>query len=113
MGCGSRELFGAETVPRWDPMESGRQLGPLRSGFIAVRIVTGDTPRIHQLEQVTPRFLDGSIPSLRSSSMSRIFIGVDVSKDWLDAAVRNAPQEPRRFANGPDGIDQLVAWAQH
>ena len=44
--------------------------------------------------------------------MSLIFIGVDVSKEWLDAAVRNAPQPPRRFANDPDGIDQLVAWAR-
>ena len=45
--------------------------------------------------------------------MSRIFIGVDVSKEWLDAAVRHAPQLPRRFANDPDGIDQLVAWARY
>ena len=45
--------------------------------------------------------------------MTRIFIGVDVSKEWLDAAVRNAPQNPRRFANDPDGIDQLVAWARN
>jgi len=44
--------------------------------------------------------------------MTRIFIGIDVCKEWLDAAVRNAPQTPRRFANDPDGIDQLVAWAR-
>lgn len=44
--------------------------------------------------------------------MTRIFIGIDVCKEWLDAAVRNAPQTPCRFANDPDGIDQLVAWAR-
>lgn len=44
--------------------------------------------------------------------MSRIFIGVDVCKEWLDAAVRNAPQDSRRFANDPEGIGQLVAWAR-
>lgn len=44
--------------------------------------------------------------------MTRIFIGIDVCKEWLDAAVRNAPQTPRRFANDPDGIGQLVAWAR-
>ena len=44
--------------------------------------------------------------------MARIFIGVDVSKEWLDAAVRDGATTPRRFANDPDGIDQLVAWAR-
>lgn len=44
--------------------------------------------------------------------MKPIFIGVDVSKDHLDAAVRNAPHTPRRFANNSDGIDELVAWAR-
>jgi transposase len=43
--------------------------------------------------------------------MSRIFIGVDVSKDHLDAAVRPT-NESRRFANDPAGIDALVAWAR-
>ena len=33
-------------------------------------------------------------------------------KEWLDGAVRNAPPNPRRFANDPEGIDQLVAWAR-
>jgi transposase len=45
--------------------------------------------------------------------MTRIFIGVDVSKEWLDVAVRHAPQPAGRFANDPDGIDQLVAWARN
>lgn len=44
--------------------------------------------------------------------MARIFIGVDVCKEWLDAAVRNAPHAPKRFANDPDGIDKLVAWVR-
>lgn len=44
--------------------------------------------------------------------MSQIFIGVDVGKDHLDAAVRNAPHAPRRFANNPAGIDELVVWAR-
>lgn len=44
--------------------------------------------------------------------MSKIFIGIDVSKDHLDAAVRNADQPPQRFANAPDGIKALVAWAR-
>ncbi len=43
--------------------------------------------------------------------MSRILIGVDVSKDHLDAAVRPT-NESRRFANDPAGIDALVAWVQ-
>jgi transposase len=43
--------------------------------------------------------------------MSRIFIGVDVSKDQLDATVRPA-NESRRFANDPAGIDALVDWAK-
>lgn len=43
--------------------------------------------------------------------MSRILIGVDVSKDHLDVAVRPT-KESRRFANDPAGIDALVAWAQ-
>lgn len=44
--------------------------------------------------------------------MGRIFIGVDVCTDHLDAAVRHAPHAPRRFANDPAGIDALVAWAR-
>ncbi len=55
-GLWNSELFEDETVLRWDRFESVRKLGPLRSGFTAVRIVTGDTPRIHQLEQVMPCF---------------------------------------------------------
>ena len=43
--------------------------------------------------------------------MSRTFIGVDVSKDQLDAAVRPS-NERRSFANDPEGIDALVAWAK-
>ena len=43
--------------------------------------------------------------------MSRILIGVDVSKDHLDASVRPT-DESRRFANDPAGIDALVAWAR-
>jgi len=44
--------------------------------------------------------------------MTRIFIGVDVCKEWLDGAVRNASTPPRRFGNDSEGIDQLVAWAR-
>lgn len=43
--------------------------------------------------------------------MSRIFIGVDVSKDQLDATVR-PNNESRRFANDPAGIDALVEWVK-
>lgn len=43
--------------------------------------------------------------------MSRILIGVDVSKDHLDATARPA-NESRRFANDPAGIEALVAWAK-
>ncbi len=43
--------------------------------------------------------------------MSRIFIGVDVSKDFLDAHVRPAGVQ-KRFDNSPAGSDQLVAWVQ-
>jgi transposase len=43
--------------------------------------------------------------------MSRIFIGVDVSKDHLDVTVR-PNNESRRFRNDQDGIEALIAWAQ-
>jgi transposase len=43
--------------------------------------------------------------------MSRILIGVDVCKDFLDTHARPAGSQ-RRFDNTPDGIEQLVAWAQ-
>jgi transposase len=42
--------------------------------------------------------------------MSRIFIGVDVCKDFLDAHARPAAVA-QRFDNTPAGIEQLVAWA--
>jgi transposase len=41
--------------------------------------------------------------------MSRNFIGIDVSQQWLDAYVRPV-QQWRRFANTADGIAELVAW---
>ena len=43
--------------------------------------------------------------------MSRILIGVDVCKDFLDAHARPAGLQ-QRFANDPAGIAQLVAWAR-
>jgi transposase len=43
--------------------------------------------------------------------MHRTFIGVDVSKDALDAHVRPANLR-RRFANTAAGIAELVAWAK-
>lgn len=43
--------------------------------------------------------------------MSRTLLGVDVSKDHLDAAARPAAQA-RRFANDAEGIAQLLAWAR-
>ena len=43
--------------------------------------------------------------------MSRIFIGVDVCKDYLDAHARPAGAH-KRFDNTPDGIEQLVAWVR-
>jgi len=43
--------------------------------------------------------------------MSRILIGVDVCKDFLDAHARPSGTK-QRFANTPDGITQLVAWVQ-
>lgn len=42
--------------------------------------------------------------------MPHTVIGVDVSKDTLDAYLRPA-QTSRRFANTAAGIDELVAWA--
>lgn len=41
--------------------------------------------------------------------MDRIFVGVDVSKDTLDAAALPSLQK-RRFANNPAGVAELVAW---
>jgi transposase len=43
--------------------------------------------------------------------MSRILIGVDVCKDFLDAHARLTGAK-QRFDNTPDGITQLVAWVQ-
>lgn len=43
--------------------------------------------------------------------MSRILIGVDVCKDFLDAHARPTA-EGKRFTNSPEGIAQLVAWVQ-
>jgi transposase len=43
--------------------------------------------------------------------MSSSIIGVDVSKDTLDAHARNAKQD-RRFANSPAGVAELVVWAK-
>jgi transposase len=43
--------------------------------------------------------------------MNRVLIGVDVSKDTLDAYARPAAQA-RRFDNDPAGIDALIAWVQ-
>lgn len=43
--------------------------------------------------------------------MDRTLIGVDVSKDHLDAAARPSGQT-RRFANDAPGIAELVAWAR-
>ena len=43
--------------------------------------------------------------------MNRIWIGVDVCKDFLDAHVRPAASQ-RRFDNTPAGIEQLVAWVR-
>lgn len=43
--------------------------------------------------------------------MSRILVGVDVCKDFLDAHARPAGLQ-QRFDNNPAGIQQLVAWVQ-
>jgi transposase len=43
--------------------------------------------------------------------MSRVFIGVDVSKDHLDVHVRPT-QVSQRFANTTEGIAALVAWIE-
>jgi transposase len=43
--------------------------------------------------------------------MSRILIGVDVCKDFLDAHARPAALQ-KRFDNNPAGIEQLVAWVR-
>lgn len=43
--------------------------------------------------------------------MNRIYLGVDVCKDFLDAYARPAAVS-KRFPNTPAGIEQLVAWVQ-
>lgn len=43
--------------------------------------------------------------------MSRVLIGVDVCKDFLDAHARPAGVR-QRFDNNPAGIDLLVAWVR-
>jgi transposase len=62
--------------------------------------------RIHQLEQerLGLHFLSSEV-----QSMQRIFVGVDVSKDHLDAYVRPTAIR-QRFANTAAGIAELLAW---
>jgi transposase len=43
--------------------------------------------------------------------MTRTFIGIDVGKDYLDAADRPATST-RRFTNDSEGIAQLIVWAR-
>jgi len=43
------------------------------------------------------------------SSESRVFVGIDVSKDQLDVAVYDRPGA-RSFANSATGLGELVAW---
>jgi transposase len=43
--------------------------------------------------------------------MSRVFIGVDVCKDFLDAHARPSGVQ-KRFDNTPAGSEQLVAWVR-
>ena len=43
--------------------------------------------------------------------MSRILVGVDVCKDFLDSHARPSGQR-QRFDNTPQGIEQLVAWVR-
>src|SRR5438105_10126736 len=43
--------------------------------------------------------------------MSRVLVGVDVCKDFLDAHVRPAAVQ-KRFDNTAAGVEQLVAWVQ-
>jgi transposase len=43
--------------------------------------------------------------------MSRMFVGVDVCKDFLDAYARPAGRT-QRFDNTPAGIEALVAWVR-
>lgn len=43
--------------------------------------------------------------------MNPLFLGVDVSKDHLDAATLHSAAK-RQFANDPDGVAQLVEWAR-
>jgi len=43
--------------------------------------------------------------------MSRILVGVDVCKAFLDAHARPADTQ-QRFDNNPAGIEQLVAWVR-
>lgn len=44
--------------------------------------------------------------------MNPVFIGIDVSKDHLDAVVRNSDEPRRRFSNDAAGIEALVEWAK-
>jgi transposase len=40
-------------------------------------------------------------------SISRTAVGIDVSKDWFDAAASGCVE---RFSNNPEGIASLVSW---
>jgi transposase len=89
---------------------SERQLGPLLDRRAFVRIVTGDRltakPRIHQPEQERH-----SVLGFAEFVMPRTFIGVDVSKNHLDAFVRPEGSR-RRFENNATGIAELLDWAR-
>jgi len=61
LGSGKPDHFGNETVHRWDSLVSVRKFGSFPNRLASVRIVTGDAPHIHQLEQVTPLVLDGFV----------------------------------------------------
>lgn len=43
--------------------------------------------------------------------MGNVFVGIDVSKEWLDVAV-SPSEEVQRFANAEVGHAQLVEWVQ-
>ena len=55
--------------------------------------------------------MNDSSSAASSAASSSSWIGVDVSKDSLDAHVRPVNLH-RRFGNSPEGIAQLVAWVK-
>jgi transposase len=91
--------------------ESVHEFGSSPERLTSVRIVTGDIPRIHQLEQVTPSVPANVIYHIPFGGIMERIVGIDASKDSLDGTALPSG-EKRYFTNDSAGIVELVAWSR-